>query len=38
VLRGHVEKWLKTNENRFGIVQKEKTSGGGAILVTLKGR
>ena len=38
VLRKHVEKWLDTNKDRFGLVQKEKTSGGGAILVTLKGR
>jgi len=38
VLRGHVEKWLKTNEDRFEIIQKQKTSGGGALLVTLKGR
>ena len=38
VLRGHVEKWLDTNKGQFGIVQKEKTSGGGAFLVTLQGR
>jgi len=38
VLRKHVEKWLDTNKGQFGIVQKEKTSGGGAFLVTLQGR
>ena len=36
VLRKRVEKWLERNKGRFGIVQKQVTSRGGALLVDLR--
>ena len=38
VLRRHVEKWLRSNKERFGIVQWQTTSRGGALLVSLRER
>ena len=36
LLRARVEKWLDRNKARFGIVQKQVTSKGGALLVDLR--
>ena len=36
VLRKRVEKWWEQNKARYGIVQKEVTSKGGALLVDLR--
>ena len=38
LLRKRVEKWLSSNKERFGIVQWETTSRGGALLVNLRER
>ena len=38
VLRKRVEKWLGSNKARFGIVQWQTTSRGGALLVSLRER
>ena len=38
VLRRRVEKWLEGNKGRFGIVQWQTTSRGGALLVSLRER
>ena len=36
VLRKRVEKWLERNKGRFGIVQRQVTNRGGALLVDLR--
>jgi len=38
VLRKRVEKWLEQNKQRFGVMQKQVTGKGGALLVDLSKR